>query len=78
MTSTPIQPATPQADPLAGLPDDLRVTLAAFWADLRPSGLQAACPDCGAVTLARYARGQQRRWWYVVHCGDVRQVTMIW
>lgn len=65
------------ADQLADLPDDIRETAAAFWQDLRPSGLYAACPKCGTPRLlARYARGSQRRWWYVLHCGDVRQVTI--
>lgn len=67
---------TPTIDTLAALPDDVRETATAFWQDLRPGGIQAACPVCGALTLARYARGQQRRWWYVLHCGDVRQVTI--
>jgi hypothetical protein len=69
--------ATNDAEQFATLPDDIRETAAAFWQDLRPSGLQAACPACGALTPARYARGQQRRWWYVLHCGDVRQVKAI-
>jgi hypothetical protein len=68
---------TNDAEQLAALHDDIRETAAAFWLDLRPSGLHAACPACGALTLARYARGQQRRWWYVLHCSDVRQVKAI-
>ncbi len=67
---------TNELDTLAGLPDDMRATVTAFWQDLRPSGLQAPCPTCGTLTLARYARGQQRRWWYVLHCGDVRQAQI--
>jgi hypothetical protein len=77
MTDTQTTEATPTIDQLLGLPADVRETAAAFWGDLRPSGLHAACPACGALTLARYARGQQRRWWYVLHCGDVRQVKAI-
>ena len=67
---------TNDAEQLAALPDDVRETAAAFWQDLRPSGLHAACPVCGALSMARYARGQQRRWWYVLHCGDVRQTAI--
>lgn len=67
---------TADPDPLADVPADLRETIGAFWADLRPSGLQAACPKCGALTLARYARGAQRRWWYVCHCAGVHQVIL--
>ncbi len=62
---------------LSALPEDERIVRADFWIDLRPSGLQAACPACGALTLARYARGQQRRHWYILHCSDVRMVKAI-
>lgn len=69
--------ATQIQEQLAGLPEDEQTIKANFWQDLRPSGLYAACPKCGTPRLlARYARGSQRRWWYVLHCDDVRQVTI--